>query len=67
MPEHRGHGLGLALKTTVLGLLSAHHPERRKVHTWNTVDNTFMQRINRELGFRAVELEVQMQRTDAGG
>jgi GNAT superfamily N-acetyltransferase len=67
MPEHRGHGLGLALKVTVLRLLSAHHSERRVVHTWNAVDNTFMQRINRELGFQRVELEVEMQRKDADG
>jgi GNAT superfamily N-acetyltransferase len=65
MPEHRGHGLGQALKATVLRLLAERHPERRVVHTWNAVDNAFMQRINRELGFQRVELEVEMQRKDA--
>jgi len=67
MPEHRGHGLGQALKATVLRLLAERHPERRVVHTWNAVDNAFMQRINRELGFQRVELEVEMQRKDADG
>jgi GNAT superfamily N-acetyltransferase len=61
MPEHRGHGLGLALKATVLRLLAAEHAERRVIHTWNAVDNAPMQRINRVLGFRPVEWEVEMQ------
>jgi GNAT superfamily N-acetyltransferase len=64
MPGHRGHGLGAALKAAVLGILAAEHPERRMVHTWNAVDNAPMQRINLELGFRPVELELEMQRTD---
>jgi GNAT superfamily N-acetyltransferase len=64
MPEHRGHGLGMALKATVLRILAAQHPERRLIHTWNAVDNAPMQRINRALGFRRVELELEMQRKD---
>ena len=62
MPEHRGHGLGIALKMAVLRILAAQHPERRVVHTWNAVDNPFMQRINVRLGFRPVERELEMQR-----
>jgi GNAT superfamily N-acetyltransferase len=62
MPDHRGHGLGLALKATMLRRLAEEHPERRLIHTWNAVENAPMQRINRELGFRTVELEVEMQR-----
>jgi GNAT superfamily N-acetyltransferase len=64
MPEHRGHGLGMALKSTVLRILASEHPERRLIHTWNAVDNAPMQRINRALGFRPVELELEMQRKD---
>jgi GNAT superfamily N-acetyltransferase len=64
MPDHRGHGLGIALKSAVLALLAAEHPERTTVHTWNAVDNAPMQRINRELGFRPVELELEVQRRD---
>jgi GNAT superfamily N-acetyltransferase len=64
MPEHRGHGLGLALKVAVLRVLAAEHPERRLVHTWNALENAFMQRINRDLGFRPVERELEMQRKD---
>jgi len=66
MPEHRGNGLGMALKVTVLRILAAERPERRLVHTWNAVDNSFMQRINSDLGFRPVERELEMQRKDAG-
>jgi GNAT superfamily N-acetyltransferase len=65
MPEHRGHGLGLALKTNVLAILRRDHDDRRSVHTWNAVDNPPMQRINRELGFRPVEVLLEMQRRDA--
>jgi GNAT superfamily N-acetyltransferase len=66
MPEHRGHGLGMALKVANLRIL-ADHPERRVVHTWNAVENTFMQRINKRVGFRPVERELEVQRraTDA--
>jgi GNAT superfamily N-acetyltransferase len=67
MPDHRGHGLGMALKAAVLRILAAEHPERHVVHTWNAVDNSFMQRINRELGFRPVERELEMQRHDVDG
>jgi GNAT superfamily N-acetyltransferase len=66
MPEHRGRGLGMALKVAVLRLLAAEHPERTVIHTWNAVENAFMQRINRELGFRPVERELAVQRKESG-
>jgi GNAT superfamily N-acetyltransferase len=66
MPGHRGHGLGLMLKSTVLRILHEEHPGRRSVHTWNAVENAPMQRINRALGFKPVELLLEMQRTDVG-
>jgi GNAT superfamily N-acetyltransferase len=62
MPDHRGHGLGMALKAKVLRLLAEHHPDRRVVHTWNGTGNEPMLRINRELGFRPVERELEVQR-----
>jgi GNAT superfamily N-acetyltransferase len=64
MGPHRGQGLGLLLKAAVLRILAADHPSRRVVHTWNAVDNLPMKRINRELGFRPVELAVEMQRRE---
>ena len=66
MPGHRGHGLGMVLKAAVLRILAAEHPGRRLIHTWNAVENAPMQRISRSLGFRPVELELEMQRKDAG-
>jgi GNAT superfamily N-acetyltransferase len=66
MPDHRGHGLGMLLKAVMLRRLAAEHPECRVVHTWNAVENTPMQHINHELGFRPVELLLDMQRTCAG-
>ena len=65
MGAHRGRGLGLVLKSAVLAILDADHRERRVVHTWNAVTNAPMQRINRILGFRPVELMMEMQRKDA--
>jgi GNAT superfamily N-acetyltransferase len=64
MPAHRGHGLGMLLKAVMLRSLAAEHPECRVVHTWNAVDNAPMQHINRELGFRPVEVLLDMQRKD---
>jgi GNAT superfamily N-acetyltransferase len=65
MGAHRGRGLGLMLKSAVLAILAADRPERRIVHTWNAVSNAPMQRINGLLGFRPVELMLEMQRKDA--
>jgi hypothetical protein len=65
MGAHRSRGLGLMLKSAVLAILAADRPERRIVHTWNAVSNAPMQRINGLLGFRPVELMLEMQRKDA--
>lgn len=62
MPDHRGHGLGMALKSTMLHILAEQHPERNVIHTWNGTGNEPMLRINRELGFRPVEHELEVQR-----
>lgn len=66
MRAARGQRIGRALKTTVLHLLSTEHPERNLVHTWTALDNEPMQRLNRGLGFRPVELLHEVQRQDAG-
>ena len=62
MASHRGKGLGLLLKSAVLRVLAAEHPGRRLVHTWNAVENQPMKQINLALGFRPVELALEMQR-----
>ncbi len=67
MRAARGRGNGRTLKTAVLRLLAAEHPERHVVHTWTALDNDPMQRLNRGLGFRSVELLHEVQRKDASG
>lgn len=57
---HRGHGLGRALKLANHRTLDARHPERRWIHTWTVQDNTPMQRVNRALGYRAVEVSHEL-------
>jgi GNAT superfamily N-acetyltransferase len=64
MPVHRGHRLGITLKAAVLRLLAEVYPERRQVHTWNGVGNAPMQAINQTLGFRPVEVLLEMQRKE---
>jgi GNAT superfamily N-acetyltransferase len=59
--EARGQGVGRSLKTAVLRMLAAERPERARVHTWTDPDNDPMQRLNRALGFRPVELMLEMQ------
>jgi GNAT superfamily N-acetyltransferase len=59
--EARGRGIGRALKIALLRLLADEWPERTLVHTWTAVDNVAMQRLNRALGFRTVELMHEMQ------
>ena len=61
-PAHRGHRLGLALKVRNHTELQRSHSERRIVHTWNAEQNTAMNAVNAELGFRPVELAQELQR-----
>ena len=61
-PAHRGHRLGLALKVRNHTELQRSHSERRIVHTWNAEQNTPMNAVNAELGYRPVELASELQR-----
>lgn len=53
LPEHRGHGLGLALKAhayrAVTDLITDAHT---RIATWNDVANTAMIAVNEQLGYR---------------
>ncbi len=49
---HRGHRLGMLLKTTNLQQLAATTPGARYVETWNAGENDYMLAINTALGFR---------------
>lgn len=48
--EHRGHGLGQAMKLANVRALHRDRPEVRTVRTWNADDNTHMLAVNAELG-----------------
>lgn len=49
--EHRGHGLGLAMKLANLRALQREKPDVARVRTWNADTNTHMVAINERLGF----------------
>lgn len=55
--DHRGHRLGLWIKSANLRLLHAHNPLSERVHTWNAEENTHIRAINQALGFRPLGLE----------
>lgn len=60
--EHRGHGLGLAMKVKNLQVLRERHPDETRVYTWNAMENGPMLRINTLLGFEIVNLSGQWQK-----
>ncbi len=51
LANHRGHGLGAWMKAVNLQLLTADHPLLTRVRTSNAADNTYMLRVNRQVGF----------------
>jgi len=51
-PEHRGHRLGMLVKTANLQHLAELRPRVRRIGTWNAEENAYMLAINVELGFR---------------
>jgi GNAT superfamily N-acetyltransferase len=50
--EHRGHGLGLALKTYAMQAAADLLEGRRRVTTFNAASNRHMIAVNEKLGFR---------------
>jgi GNAT superfamily N-acetyltransferase len=52
MREHRGHGLGFAMKLANLFAVPERHPGVRWINTWNDETNTPMIAVNDDLGFR---------------
>ncbi|MEL4505254.1 GNAT family N-acetyltransferase [Luteococcus sp. H138] len=50
--RHRGHRLGLLVKIANHRAVHQHFPERRRVHTWNAGENSWMLAINDRMGFR---------------
>jgi GNAT superfamily N-acetyltransferase len=49
--EHRGHGLGFAVKVANALAVEERHPEVRTVSTWNAEENVHMIAVNEELGY----------------
>lgn len=60
---HRGHRLGLLMKTDMLRWLGDLRPEIASVLTWNAVDNHHMIAVNERLGCRVVAHHVGYRRT----
>ncbi len=54
LPEHRGHGLGLALKVAAMRASVDLLEGRRRVTTYNAGSNAPMIAVNERLGFRQV-------------
>lgn len=52
LDEHRGHRLGMLVKTVNLSELLSQHPGIRRIHTWNAEENQHMLAINVALGFQ---------------
>lgn len=50
--EHRGRGLGLALKRHAMREAADLLRERRRISTWNAASNTHMIAVNEALGYR---------------
>jgi GNAT superfamily N-acetyltransferase len=54
MREHRGHGLGFAMKVANLAALERRFAAARRVSTWNAAENAPMIAVNDEMGFEVV-------------
>lgn len=61
--DHRGHGLGLALKQANLAAAVDSWTHLQRIHTWNAGENDHMWRINEILGYRTAGVAVCWQRT----
>ncbi|MCW2853846.1 MAG: Acetyltransferase family protein [Nocardioides sp.] len=60
--QHRGHRLGLAVKTANLRAVQERRPHIARVHTQNGETNQHMISINELVGFRPVEASVEFLR-----
>jgi hypothetical protein len=60
---HRGHRLGLLLKTDMMLWLADAEPELRTVDTFNAESNDHMIAVNEELGYRWMGRGLGFQRT----
>jgi RimJ/RimL family protein N-acetyltransferase len=49
--HHRGHRLGMLVKTAMLEWLATEEPRLRRIETGNAASNNYMISINERLGF----------------
>ncbi len=63
--DHRGHRLGMLVKSEMLRYLATQRPGARRIHTWNAEENSHMLAINVALGFRPVGVSAVWQRLDS--
>jgi len=59
---HRGHRLGLLLKTGMLRWLAETEPALATIDTWNMESNAHMIGVNERLGYEVLARELQFQR-----
>jgi GNAT superfamily N-acetyltransferase len=52
---HRGHRLGLLVKTAMLEWLAAAEPQLERIVTWNAAENQHMIAINEALGYELLD------------
>ncbi len=60
--EHRGHRLGLLLKSDLCRWLAVVEPQLRTLDTWNAESNDHMIGVNERLGYRPVGRVLEFQR-----
>jgi GNAT superfamily N-acetyltransferase len=59
---HRGHRLGLLLKSAMLLWLADAEPQLETIDTWNAESNDHMISVNEALGYRIMGRELQFQK-----
>ena len=62
LPEHRGHRLGLAMKVLLHQRLRAEFPATELLITGNADVNDHMNAVNEQLGYRAVDRVLELQK-----
>jgi GNAT superfamily N-acetyltransferase len=63
LQAHRGHRLGLLLKSEMVLWLRAAEPQLKEIDTWNAESNDFMIGVNELLGYRIMGRELAFQKT----
>ena len=61
--NHRGHRLGMLLKTDMNLWLREVQPQLTEISTWNAESNDHMIAVNEAIGYRAVGRELEFQKS----